>query len=351
MDNRLIGGVAAGIARHLGTEAAIVRVAFVAATLIGGVGAVLYGLALLVMPRYGEAHATFRMPRQAGIGAAAVLVLIAVGGSALIGGLNLLGLGRIGVAAYLISLGLAALWWRENMAERAPSADAQRPVHDSPYPPGDPLETAPAKPRGRSWTLPTLSLAVVVVGVLMLLRSLGASELGPGGIAAAALGVVGLGLVLSAFLGRGGGLIPIGIVLTVAVACLATAGTTFSGGFGERNWAPTAAAAIPERYELGAGEARLDLRRVSLPSGTTEVEVDIGAGDFRVLLPAETNLTVDVRVGFGNIDARGFSRTDNYNDDGPGAEFVERVTVPGATSTLRLEVDLGFGNVDVTGAQ
>ncbi len=134
-DGRLIGGVCAGIARRFETEVVVIRIAFIASILIGGVGALLYALALVVVPRDGEEHAMITVPRRAGLGAAFALALVALGGSALIGIVNLLGAGKVGVAAYLIALGLAALWWRENMAEPSvsrASATAQRAVHDSP---------------------------------------------------------------------------------------------------------------------------------------------------------------------------------------------------------------------------
>jgi signal transduction histidine kinase/phage shock protein PspC (stress-responsive transcriptional regulator) len=49
-DNRLVGGVAAGLARHLGLDPLLVRIAFVAAVGLGGFGLLLYGGLWLVMP-------------------------------------------------------------------------------------------------------------------------------------------------------------------------------------------------------------------------------------------------------------------------------------------------------------
>jgi signal transduction histidine kinase len=48
--HRLVGGVCAGIGRHLGIDPLIVRIVFVAAATAGGVGIVLYGLAWVLLP-------------------------------------------------------------------------------------------------------------------------------------------------------------------------------------------------------------------------------------------------------------------------------------------------------------
>jgi len=48
--HRLVGGVCAGIGRHLGIDPLIVRIVFVAAATAGGVGILIYGLAWVLVP-------------------------------------------------------------------------------------------------------------------------------------------------------------------------------------------------------------------------------------------------------------------------------------------------------------
>ena len=48
--HRIVGGVCAGIGRHLRIDPLIVRIVFVAAATAGGVGIVLYGLAWVLVP-------------------------------------------------------------------------------------------------------------------------------------------------------------------------------------------------------------------------------------------------------------------------------------------------------------
>lgn len=51
--DRMLGGVAAGVARYLDIDVTIVRILFAAATLIGGAGVPLYLAAWLLIPEDG----------------------------------------------------------------------------------------------------------------------------------------------------------------------------------------------------------------------------------------------------------------------------------------------------------
>src|SRR5271169_7045734 len=49
-EDRMLAGVAAGLARYLGVDATIVRIAFVVLTVVGGAGIPLYLAGLLLIP-------------------------------------------------------------------------------------------------------------------------------------------------------------------------------------------------------------------------------------------------------------------------------------------------------------
>jgi phage shock protein PspC (stress-responsive transcriptional regulator) len=53
-DDRMLAGVAGGIARYLNADVTLVRIAFAALTLMSGAGAVLYAAAWLLIPADGE---------------------------------------------------------------------------------------------------------------------------------------------------------------------------------------------------------------------------------------------------------------------------------------------------------
>jgi phage shock protein PspC (stress-responsive transcriptional regulator) len=63
-DGRLLGGVARGLAEHLGTEVVWIRLAFVLLTLAGGIGIVLYGAFWIVLPQQVAADAPRRSSRR-----------------------------------------------------------------------------------------------------------------------------------------------------------------------------------------------------------------------------------------------------------------------------------------------
>lgn len=52
--DRMLGGVAGGLARYFGVDPTLVRIAFVIATLIGGAGVPLYLAGLLLIPEEGS---------------------------------------------------------------------------------------------------------------------------------------------------------------------------------------------------------------------------------------------------------------------------------------------------------
>ena len=53
-DDRMLGGVAGGLARYFGVDAVIVRIAFVVLTFVGGAGIPLYLAGLLLIPEEGS---------------------------------------------------------------------------------------------------------------------------------------------------------------------------------------------------------------------------------------------------------------------------------------------------------
>jgi signal transduction histidine kinase len=70
--HRVLGGVCAGLARHLGVDPLVVRIAFVAAALAGGIGVALYVLAWVLVPAGDAPDAAVR--RRTGRGTVQVAV-------------------------------------------------------------------------------------------------------------------------------------------------------------------------------------------------------------------------------------------------------------------------------------
>jgi phage shock protein PspC (stress-responsive transcriptional regulator) len=55
-DDRMIAGVAGGIARYLSIDATLIRIAFAVLTIVGGAGIPIYAAAWLLIPEEGHEH-------------------------------------------------------------------------------------------------------------------------------------------------------------------------------------------------------------------------------------------------------------------------------------------------------
>jgi phage shock protein C len=80
-EDRVIFGVAGGLARYLGVDTVVVRIAFVLLAVFGGSGILLYLVGLLVMPEERPGEPVGSLEPGAGRGAVALIgaVLILVG--------------------------------------------------------------------------------------------------------------------------------------------------------------------------------------------------------------------------------------------------------------------------------
>ena len=109
-DDRVIGGVAAGLARWLGIDPVIVRVVLVVLAVFGGSGLVLYVIGWLFIPDAGSNHseADRFIAKGARPGSTTRAVLMAV-------------------AAVVGTLGAAWLWWKTRDLRREMRAQMENP--------------------------------------------------------------------------------------------------------------------------------------------------------------------------------------------------------------------------------
>jgi len=213
-----IAGVAAGIGHYAGVDPTIVRIAFVLLAFAGGIGILLYLVCWLVMPK-GEvsARADARRVDPWTLAALAALVL----------GVGLL-FGWHGFDdSFQVALGLALLGGGVWLLVRdRPSEEPAVPAPVSPsLPASAPVEThvvetaAPAAPSSRRGPITAGVLSLLSIGAaLMIAGSLsGWIDASASIVLAAALVVVGAGLVLASVVGRAPWLFLVGIVLTCAL--------------------------------------------------------------------------------------------------------------------------------------
>jgi hypothetical protein len=198
------------------------------------------------------------------------------------------------------------------------------------------------KPRRRSNLFAlTMCAVAVVVGLLLLAGALDVLSFRAPVVFAAALAVVGAGLVVGAFWGRSRGLIVVAVVLGLVVSATSTFDREFGSSSGARTWVVEG----PGEYDLGAGEATLDLRPLAGGGRTVDVEARLGLGQLVVLVPADVDLDLDASIGLGELRLTGPGGTDVAE----GGAGISRSTLLEGDGGRRVElqVNVGAGEVEV----
>jgi len=389
--DRKIAGVAGAIARRYAVDPTLVRVVMVVLALSGG-GLLLYLAGWVTLPpdpadpprRDRRRDGGTRSGPPTALVVVAVVVAFATLGPVFGGRLQgLVGLAVAAVLLYGLHTGRAhlgvvgpgagrvtggpdagtagpsdAATTTTGQAGQASDPDATS-VPPPPQPPRwDPLgaapfawdlpepSTPPPPPTPRSKVTPvTLALALLAAGATGVLAITGVGGIGIGTVFAAALAVVGLGLVAAAFRHTGRGLIIAAVPLVLLTVVTAAAGSLTSRfgdgdpggpvrGVGDVRAAPVAAALVAPSYRTGLGDVDLDLR--GIPAGPVPVrtQIESGAGDLTVRVPEDADVTVSCRSGVGDVDCLGrdgeVTGLVDLGRDGPGGPVVDLTLQSGA---------------------
>ncbi|MFF9361732.1 PspC domain-containing protein [Streptomyces griseoluteus] len=170
---------------------------------------------------------------------------------------------------------------------------------------------------------------------------------------ACALVVFGLGIAVSAFLGRtGGGSAFLALVTALLLAGSAVLPSDVTSHWRQTAWRPTATADVRPAYELGSGSATLDLTRVHpAKEQTVSTRAGLGAGRLRVIVPADTAAVLSIDVGVGDIRLPGDNTKDV--DVRPGRHETTNLAPDKGTKeagVLRIDLHVGIGQVEVSRA-
>jgi phage shock protein PspC (stress-responsive transcriptional regulator) len=277
--DKVIGGVAGGLAEYTGVDALLWRIGAIALTLAGGSGVIIYVLLWLLMP----------------------------------------------------------------------AAPAGQGATTSP--------AAPPAPRGPRSPVPRVTLAslLILLGTAVMFAQFTDWDLGPRGFVGTALLVVGIGLVVSAVTGAGrgakGGLIGLGVILSVATVLASTVdfsdGPSRSGGVGDRVFRPASADAVRDVYDGGVGDLEIDLTQIDPGTLRLPVSFDVqhGIGDVEVLVPPDADVFISGMQGIGEIEFDG----ETIPEDGalyPGIGSGD--WVDDGRAEFRIMVHNGIGDVEVS---
>ena len=216
-----------------------------------------------------------------------------------------------------------------------------------PYPGLLPVPPKPPKPPRQRSKLGRITLSVVclALGVLVIIDLGNAVSVDPQVYLGTALAVIALGLILGAWFGRARWLIPVGVVLTIALAASATVDRVDNiRQVDNIDAAPTTVAEIQPEYRTEVGDVHLDLSSVQFGAEPVTINVGVGVGgNVSIALPPKVDANVVVDVQGGEVDLFGqhysglnqHKQITNLGDDGAGG------------GNVAITVDVNWGNVEV----
>jgi phage shock protein PspC (stress-responsive transcriptional regulator) len=314
--DRVIGGVCGGLGRYFNVDPLLFRIGAVALVFVGGAGLLLYLAALLLVPNEGEA-APIAPGAQGGnrgwVIAGVVVALLFAFPFLLAGGFLFAGIGI--PFAVLVGAGVL-VWWL--VSGEGPSGSA-----------GDIARRA------------ALGVAVVIgCFVLFFVAGFGAAA-GPNWLVPALVVAAGGAIAAGAFLKPVRWLVPPAMTIALAAGVVAAADIDFDGGIGQREYRPGSSVDLREHYDLGIGELVVDLRDTDLPKGDVPLDLDVGIGEARVIVPDDVCVATNAEVGAGNIAIFG------RDHGGIDAFYENSPTAKPTTTRLVLHADVGMGEVRV----
>jgi hypothetical protein len=165
---------------------------------------------------------------------------------------------------------------------------------------------------------------------------------------AAALAIVGLGLVIGAWIGRARGLIALGIILAIALGSVTGAdevGRRWEAG--DVRWTPTSVNNMSTSYRHEFGDAVLDLRQLDFSNSPRPIEIDVSVdvGSLDIRLPDNVDVTVDASVDVGDATVFG----DNWGGLGTQSRTITDLGPDGAGGgQLHIDARVDVGNLEVS---
>ncbi|UIX31365.1 PspC domain-containing protein [Streptomyces sp. GQFP] len=410
---KMLGGVCAGLGRTCDMDPVIFRITLAVLSATGGIGLIFYGFAWLFVPYEDEEENEVRKLLTGRVdGQALTAVLFALVGCGVF--LTMLKNGGVLSFAVILSILLAgAGYWSRNRGAPDPDPLAAQAVADAPpeaqAPPApsaypswwrDPIVKdgthvggtgylwgphdtrdrdisaavnithgnyngqrpdvraawpRPPKPRGPRWIGGWILLLALLAGFVGTAAKWDdealATSLQTG--LACALTVFGVGIAVSAFLGRtGAGSVFLAIITAALLAGSAALPKDVSTHWVRTEWTPTAVAAVQPRYDLGTGEATLDLTGLRLAKGqTVTTSIGVGVGRIEVIVPKNATVQADIEVGVGDIQLPGDDKQDVDVAPGKHKQVTLSPTNGGAgTGTVVLDLEVGLGQAEVTRA-
>jgi phage shock protein PspC (stress-responsive transcriptional regulator) len=349
--DKVIAGVAGGLAEYAGVSSLAVRtvfglafvvIAFQIWTLLG-VAVVAYALLWIFVPRedIGVSPAgrlTQRFPR---IGPAIGVLLLLAGAAAIAAQLE------PWLVWPVLLIGGGVLLYRHDADRVAPPPI--QPTAPGTAPPTSPPPTygalpheprAPRPPRERSplgWL--GLGIALLVVGGAAILQNLGAIEIRVVRYPAIVLLILGVTMLVGTFVGRARWLVLPALLVVPIVLVASIITVPLEGGVGSLYEYPSSAGAVHSEYRRIAGTIFLDLTSLKGTEATSSLSASTGAGEISIVVPFDAHVIATGTAGVGIVRV-GPLETERQVDATLSTTWEPRFG-DGATITLNLETGIG----------
>ncbi|MEV4731990.1 PspC domain-containing protein [Saccharopolyspora sp. NPDC049426] len=365
-------GVSAAIARRYGVDPILVRVSFVVLTFYGGAGIVMYMLGWLLFPKEAAPLPGQTTPRREPTRtwiAAVLVVLLFPGMLWMINSMAVLGLAAGPIALYFLHRNQGDrqvtgtenpppqatptgenTWVYPGVAPQQQTPPAWDPLGAAPFawdlP--EPHEPEPPQPEDRRfrWYNPAALLVTFVCTTVI--ASMGAPTYF---VLATALGLLGVAMVIGAFLHVGRWPIVIAVPLTM-IALLASVvhqerisdmvATDFA--IGDARFVPTSVSQVLPNYNRSAGTIDLDLSQLQISSGqVVHTSANVGAGHVQIRVPSTVDVRAECAADVGEVNC--------LNRYANGPELHQAITDQGPDGPgggeIVLTATAGTGNVEV----
>jgi hypothetical protein len=183
-------------------------------------------------------------------------------------------------------------------------------------------------------------VALALGGLLWMLTSSGSAHLSVAQVLSAPLAVLGVGLLVGAFVGRGRWTLLFGLPLIPAVLIASVITVPLTGRWGDRFITPQTAAAIAASYEQSGGNLTFDFSKLKPGEHPGPVAVRLGVGEIDVLIPRCTPVVINGSAGLGRV-----SLLDHMS---AGVGPKDSLQIPGA-DPIRMTLTVDIGAVRVYG--
>ncbi len=356
-DDRVLGGVASGLADYFNVDPLLVRIGFVGLMVFNGLGLGLYLLAWLLVPTDTDGRSVVqRVFGDSGVtGRIAAIVVILLGAVFLY---NLFpqfeprqDFVELAIVA-LVVIGIGAVLFRRPepnaiAAETGVAADAVTAPETDTMAAAPPLAPAPQPVVVRRPSRPPSPLGWYVLGAMLIgIGLLAMTTVVSGGSVdiaryfGLALTTLGVGLVIGTWYGHARLLILLGFLLLPFAIAAGLITVPFEGGFGSLQVQPASAADLDEEYRLAGGQIYMDLSQLEDEGEQISIDASVAMGDLLVVLPEDAGAEMTTSVGAGTLLILGDA------DEGTNLERQDVIEGDGPQFVLDLGTGLGIVRVE-----